>query len=149
MLEKDQIIHLYNQGNNRRTIFYNRENYLFFLKKLRKHLPPFCEILCYCLMPNHLHVMINTNESTERMKWVRNKEISEFSENLRIMLNSYTTAINKQQNTFGSLFRQNTKLKRAMIMPLTNENNYICEFPVGLWEPGRHRILLKVLNIMR
>ena len=87
MLEKDQIIHLYNQGNNRRTIFYNRENYLFFLKKLRKHLPPFCEILCYCLMPNQFHVMINTNESTERMKWVRNKEISEFSENLRIMLN--------------------------------------------------------------
>ena len=31
--EKDTLYHIYNQGNNKQKIFFNRENYLFFLKK--------------------------------------------------------------------------------------------------------------------
>lgn len=28
-----QIYHVFNRGNNSQTVFFNRENYLFFLKK--------------------------------------------------------------------------------------------------------------------
>ena len=33
-LIKDNIYHIYNQGNNRQKIFYNRDNYGFFLQKM-------------------------------------------------------------------------------------------------------------------
>ena len=56
--EQGHIYHIYNQGNNRQGIFFHRDNYLFFLKKMRTHLFPFGDILAYCLMPNHFHWMM-------------------------------------------------------------------------------------------
>ncbi|PWS31653.1 hypothetical protein DF947_13790 [Pedobacter paludis] len=56
------VYHIYNRGNNSQQIFFNNDNYLFFLRKLKKELLPFCNLLCYCLMPNHFHLMIVTNE---------------------------------------------------------------------------------------
>ncbi|MCK4661456.1 MAG: transposase [Bacteroidales bacterium] len=110
-MEKDTIYHLYNRGNNRQKIFFNRNNYLFFLQKVRKHLYPHCDIFAYCLMPNHFHFMIYANANSEKTKKYGNGRVNIFSENLRIMLSSYTQAINKQENRTGSLFQQNSKLK--------------------------------------
>ena len=110
-MEKDIIYHLYNRGNNGQNIFFNPENYLFFLHKVRKHLYPNCDIIAYCLMPNHFHFMIQGNSDSEKMKKYGNSMLNAFSENLRIMLSSYTQAINKQENRTGSLFQQNTKIK--------------------------------------
>ena len=36
--EPTGIYHIYNQGNNRQKIFYNRENYMFFTRKIRTHI---------------------------------------------------------------------------------------------------------------
>ena len=55
------LYHLYNQGNNRQKIFHNRDNYLFFLRKIHKHVLPFADILAWCLMPNHFHLMVHVN----------------------------------------------------------------------------------------
>lgn len=110
-MEKDIIYHLYNRGNNQQKIFFNRDNYLFFLKKAKKHLYPHCDILAYCLMPNHFHFLISANAESEKTKSHGVKLVNVFSENLRIMLSSYTRAINKQEERSGSLFQQNSKLK--------------------------------------
>ncbi len=64
--EKNLIYHVYNQGNNSQPIFFERENYLFFLRKMRKHLLPHADILCYCLMPNHFHWLLVPKESGVR-----------------------------------------------------------------------------------
>ena len=56
--EAGGIYHIYNQGNNRQRIYYSRENYLFFIRKLRTHILPFADILAWCLMPNHFHLMV-------------------------------------------------------------------------------------------
>jgi len=56
-LEAGDLYHIYNQGNNRVRIFYSRENYFFFLKKIRTHIIPHADILAWCLMPNHFHLM--------------------------------------------------------------------------------------------
>ncbi|MDD4236020.1 MAG: hypothetical protein PHF99_08405, partial [Bacteroidales bacterium] len=58
IIEKGYIYHIYNQGNNRRRIFLIRENYLFFLKKIETYILPYADILAYCLMPNHFHLMV-------------------------------------------------------------------------------------------
>jgi putative transposase len=56
--QAETVYHLYNQGNNKQIIFPRHQNYLFFLEKMRKHLMPFADILCYCLMPNHFHWLL-------------------------------------------------------------------------------------------
>ena len=57
----DHIYHIYNRGNNSQPIFFSTENYLFFLKKIRKHILPHADILAWCLMPNHFHLMVYVN----------------------------------------------------------------------------------------
>ncbi len=56
--EENKIYHIYNRGNNQQSIFFNPENYLFFLAKIKIELTPYCKILAYCLMPNHFHLMV-------------------------------------------------------------------------------------------
>lgn len=52
------LFHIYNKGNNRQEIFFRDENYLYFLRKVRKYIQPYCDILSYGLMPNHFHFLI-------------------------------------------------------------------------------------------
>ena len=88
------VYHLYNRGVNHGNIFFSRANYLFFLTRLRQYSPPeSAEIIAYCLMPNHYHLVVHVL-------------IEDFSR--RVMqpwLVSYTKAINKEQGRDGHLFQ--------------------------------------------
>ena len=55
------IYPIYNRGNNFQPLFFYRENYLFFLDKMKKYLLPYADVLAWCLMPNHFHWMILVN----------------------------------------------------------------------------------------
>jgi len=114
--EKGYIYHIYNQGNNRQKIFFNRDNYLFFLKKIQVQITPYSDILAWCLMPNHFHLMVLVNEVslpldalTEGFASSESPGSRTLNQSIGIMLRSYTNAINKQKNTSGSLFRNSTK----------------------------------------
>jgi len=61
IFEQGHLYHIYKQGNNRQHIFFSRENYLFFLAKIKKHILPYADILAWCLMPNHFHLMVHVN----------------------------------------------------------------------------------------
>jgi len=50
--------HFYNRGNNRERVFYEPDNYLFFLRRLRQHLAPVLGVVAYCLVPNHYHILV-------------------------------------------------------------------------------------------
>ena len=56
--ETGDLYHIYNQWNNRDRIFFLRDNYLFFLNKIKLHVLPHADILAWCLMPNHFHLMV-------------------------------------------------------------------------------------------
>jgi putative transposase len=137
--DSGHIYHIFNQGNNRQKIFFDRENYLFFLRKIRTHVIPFADILAWCLMPNHFHLMVYVNHAvvdeqliisdknpsaTQSRARIDDPEIPatipgptrsrtrnpiSFNKSIGIMLASYTRAINKQQNWSGSIFRSETK----------------------------------------
>jgi len=112
--ESNHLFHIFNQGNNRQKIFFERENYLFFLQKIRVHVMPFADILAWCLMPNHFHLMVYVNqveipEISPGATQSRTRTKISFNQSLGIMLASYTRAINKQQDWTGSLFRCETK----------------------------------------
>lgn len=113
--ESGHLYHIYNQGNNRQRIFFKKENYLFFIRKIRKHLLPFCDVLAYCLMPNHFHLMVQVNKiraavnSSDDLKSSEELKIQILNDSVAVMLRSYTRAINKQKGRSGSLFRAKTK----------------------------------------
>lgn len=118
-LEKDYIYHIYNQGNNNQTLFFNRNNYLYFLKKINTYILPYADIISWCLMPNHFHLMvyvkevslptINLGASLRRAETSTQTKERTLNHSIGIMLMSYTKALNKQQNRTGKLFREQTK----------------------------------------
>ncbi|HMQ68154.1 MAG TPA: transposase [Ignavibacteria bacterium] len=103
-----QILHVYNQGNNRQKIFFKKINYIYFLKKVRKYIHPYCDILSYCLIPNQFNFLIYANSFTVSKD---EKNRYPLSEGLRILLSSYCKGINVQENRTGSLFTQNSHIK--------------------------------------
>lgn len=111
-LQPDECYHIYNRGNNQQTIFFSERNYLFFIKKIREQLFPCADIISYCLMPNHFHIIIHANNrSIIERKSFGGKPMQEFAYRIGLLLSSYSQAINKQNKTSGSLFQQKTKAK--------------------------------------
>ncbi|MEO1431570.1 MAG: transposase [Cyanobacteria bacterium J06633_8] len=93
VFKSNHYYHIYNRGNNRQKIFFERDNYLYFLTKRREHLvEKGVEIIAYCLMPNHYHLLVYLND----------ENVSEFMQKLAL---SYTKAINKRYKRVGSLFQ--------------------------------------------
>lgn len=117
--EKEFLYHIYNQGNNKRRIYFNKGNYLFFIKKIRKYILPYADILAWCLMPNHFHFMlfvreteievINSEAMPQSHRLTKTTKKRSLNDSIAIMLRSYTRAINKQNEFTGSLFRNKTK----------------------------------------
>jgi REP element-mobilizing transposase RayT len=108
---ENELYRIYNRGNNRQPIFFKPDNYLYFLKKVRKFILPQCDILAYCLMPNHFHFLISADSRTVATKLIGDQRRNILSEGVRNLLQTYTKAIHKQNDTTGSLFQQNTKAK--------------------------------------
>jgi putative transposase len=98
-----QFYHIYNRGNNQQKIFFRESNYRYFLKKITMGITPYCEILTYCLMPNHFHLEIYVKTDVDPTK---------LNTAIGIVLRSYTRAIQNQENFKGSLFQQKTKAKQ-------------------------------------
>ncbi len=120
--ESGGIYHIYNQGNNRQQIFFERENYLFFIRKIRDYVSSYGNILAWCLMPNHFHLMLEVTNveitpvsvssagvtfSHPDTKVGQNPRL--LNNSIGIMLRSYTRAINNRENRSGNLFREETK----------------------------------------
>ena len=108
----DEYYHIYNRGNNKQPIFFNNDNYLFFIKKIREQILPIADIIAYCLMPNHFHFIIHANENSVRERTsFGSKPMQELAYQIGVLQSSYAQAINKQNKTSGSLFQQKTKAK--------------------------------------
>ncbi|MGZ3758179.1 MAG: transposase [Mucilaginibacter sp.] len=106
-INSDTYYHIYNRGNNKGLIFFENDNYIFFLDQFKKYVLPFCDVYSYCLMPNHFHFFIAVNDKTLFEKGIKNFFIS------------YSKAINKRYNRVGSLFQGRYKASE-----ITSNNYY-------------------------
>jgi putative transposase len=88
--------HILNRGNEKQDIFYEAENYLFFLRRLRRYVNKFeVTVVCYCLMPFHICFKENVE-----------KGISNVMLGLQT---SYAKAINKRFKRTGHLWQDTFK----------------------------------------
>jgi REP element-mobilizing transposase RayT len=101
----DQYYHFYNRGNNRQAVFFERDNYLYFLRGLKKYLRPHVDILVYSLLPTHYHILgrVRLPQTSEVLR------TSEVSGRVSLAMQkfgiSYTKAINKRFARVGALFQ--------------------------------------------
>ena len=117
--------HLYNRGNNRETIFFEPDNYLYFLKKINEYLVPIADVLVYCLMPTHYHIVVRVKKTSEVFK------TSEVSSAMMKLSVSYTKAINKRFQRVGVLFQGQFQAKPILTSEyLLNLCRYIHGNPV-------------------
>jgi putative transposase len=104
-----EYYHLYNRGVNRERIFFEPENYLFFLRRLREHLVPVLEVVAYCLMPTHYHLLVQVKQTPQTSEVSKTSEVSDASARISAAMMrlavSYTKAVNKRYERVGPLFQ--------------------------------------------
>jgi len=104
----NQYYHFYNRGNNRQPVFFERENYLYFLRGLKKYLTEQVDIIAYCLMPTHYHILAKVKPPLQTSEFCENSEVlgrASVSEAMMRLGVSYTKAVNKRFSRVGSLFQ--------------------------------------------
>lgn len=118
---EEGFYHLYNRGVEKRKIFLDEQDYKVFLKCLKLYLDPFqelpprkvtigdysfqapakplknyhgqIELLSYCLMPNHFHLLIKQKAKNSMELFMRS------------LATKYSTYFNKRYDRVGSLFQ--------------------------------------------
>ena len=109
----DGYYHTYLRGNNKQAIFQDRSDYDYYMHLINRYIskkeqvndcgrvfPNYygkVEILAYCLMPNHFHMLIYQIETPYLEKFMRS------------MMTSYSRYYNLKYNKTGPLFESRYK----------------------------------------
>jgi REP element-mobilizing transposase RayT len=113
--------HIYNRGNRKEDIFLEESDFRFFILRLRQYLFPDLKdkarlnllpkdsfsLICYCLMPNHFHLILRQNSDIPTSKLL-----------LRVCT-SYSRYFNKKYDKVGHIFQD--QFKQLMI----GNDNYL------------------------
>jgi len=92
--------HLYNRGNQKNLIFKEKNDYSYYLHRLRKAINNFdFSIICYCFMPNHIHLIVRQNGLVSPSKLIAS------------IHTSYAMFFNKKYKQVGHLFQDRFKQK--------------------------------------
>ncbi|MEQ9092337.1 MAG: hypothetical protein RIE52_14690 [Balneola sp.] len=124
-LEPELTYHIWTHANGNENLFRCDENFRYFLRRYQHYVHPVVETFAYCLMPNHLHLMVRVRKEDEILEFVRKKkdkpnlrgleDLGGFSraisQQFSNLFNSYTKAYNKKYNRKGSLFTPNFNRK--------------------------------------
>lgn len=120
--------HIFNRGINRQAISFSQANYFYFLNLLQKYLSGYIEVLAYCLLENHFHMVVKVkddlpqktgsvyrqNIQTRSLILLNEEEVGKMvSKQFRRFFSSYAMAINKQEKRVSNLF--DPKFKRIEI----------------------------------
>jgi len=138
--EENGYYHVYNRGVEKRKIFLDEQDYAVFLSYLKFYLSPpdddstifssnklknyygLVDLLCYCLMPNHFHLLI------------RQTDLMVMAELMRSLLTRYSKYFNKKYRRVGSLFESRYKAVQVLTEEqLVYLSKYIHRNPIGLF----------------
>ena len=130
-----EVFHVYNRSNDRRPVFHDDENYQFFLSKLVRQMKGVAEIIGYCCMPNHFHLLLLPLHKVIRDLTADEKGMlkvfptQEMGEAIRRLEMGYTKSYNLHFGQTGSRWRQHARVK-SHGQSIRNGLNYIHMNPV-------------------
>jgi putative transposase len=107
ILEAGKYYHVINRGNNGDNLFYHPKHYHYFLQKYAELLSDYIDTFCYCLLPNHFHLLVRVRSDNYRINLRNDGQV--VSNQFRKFFLGYAQAINKQEGRTGSLFQKNFK----------------------------------------
>lgn len=118
LYDVDTYYHLYNRGVEKRKVFLDDQDYAVFLSLLKRHLneaPDIgsqgraydwlandVEVVAFCLMPNHFHLLLYQIK------------IDAVTKLLRAVCSSYVVYFNKKYNRIGPLFQSSFRAIRVV-----------------------------------
>lgn len=160
---EEEVYHIYNRTNNNEHLFLSDENRFFFLKKYKEILAPFIDTYCWCLLPNHFHLLVKVKSESNIISYLTTKPVLSITErkfleervgNLLKVANpkvsfseliehtfkrffqSYALAFNKMYNRKGNLFYK--PFKRVKI----NEDSQFTMAIVYIHaNPAKHKLV--------
>jgi len=129
--DADTYYHVYNRGVNKRRIFLDDDDYVYFLALLKRYLSETNELdkynriytnlngqldlLTYCLMPNHFHLLLYQHDDIKAMETL-----------MRSALTTYTLYFNRKHKRVGHLFQGVYKASSVLSEPyLLHISRYI------------------------
>lgn len=87
-LADNQIYHIINRGNRRETVFHDKYDYERFLKLLEESKQRYeINIYAYCLMPNHFHIVVYTNDAqslSKALHWISSSYVRYYNKKYKI-----------------------------------------------------------------
>ncbi len=127
-LEAGKIYHIYNRGVNSNVLFFESNNYSYFIKLYNKHINPIAETYAWCLMKNHFHFLVKIKTEEEN----KSKNKISPSQSFSNLFNAYTKAFNKTYGRHGPLFERPFRRKEIKYRKyLQNVIAYIHNNPVN------------------
>ncbi len=120
---KGAYYHIYNRGVEKKDIFHHEKDYLYFLNKVEDYLqdnPTKIDVLAYCLMPNHYHLLVQNKTDRSIEKFIRS------------IATSYAQYVNKKYQRIGHLFQ--SSYKAALLkedIEILNLSRYIHRNPIS------------------
>lgn len=91
------VYHVLTRGNNRQAVFRDNTDRRAYLARLRQYCAEKrVELLCYCLLPNHVHLLVETPEGN-------------LSKMMQAFQTSYTVYFNRRHGRTGHVFEQRYK----------------------------------------
>jgi putative transposase len=101
--------HVMTRGNNRQAVFYDDQDRLAYLEKLFRYCrEKEVHLLCYCLLSNHVHLLLETPQGN-------------LSRMMQAFQTSYTVSWNRRHQHTGHVFEQRYKAF------LVDKDNYLLQ----------------------
>lgn len=86
--------HIIHRGNNRQKIFFCDSDYKYFLSLLEEAKKKYrCRLYSYVLMPNHIHFILESPQSSENL-----------AKYIKLLAQKYSQYINKKHKRTGTLW---------------------------------------------
>lgn len=140
-------VHYYNRGVIKEAIFFSPENYEYLITKISEFIKNYqVELVAYCLMPNHYHILLKHKDSINGSRFIQR------------LFNSYTQAVNKKYSRVGTLFQGNVKkriieeddylIKTIKYIHLNPVKANLCQRPEN-WEYSDYREWIGIIETSR
>lgn len=112
--------HITNRGLQKKKIFYDHDDYMYFLEKVFEYKNKFSiELIFYCLMPNHFHLVVRQNGDQEAREFISMVQMT------------YAKYFNKKYGRKGQLFEGRYRCVEIKDQKhLINLINYLMQNPV-------------------